>query len=173
MVSVKLLVLFLSLWWFATVCDIPSSLRWTDYNRVFTSGYYRLVTNLPTLQLDNHLIVYHLILFNYLVLSQVFFNKFPTLQYPLLHLGLPMSIKICKFLMKKHLLKILTRKLKCWLPSTRQWSYLPLLTYNGSEYSSWTITQPPDSSKMVVNYSWSIVRDSVVLRNSRSTPTEL
>ena len=49
MVSVKLLVLILSLWRFATVCDSRSSLRRAGYDRVFTSGYYRLVTNLSTL----------------------------------------------------------------------------------------------------------------------------
>ena len=59
MVSVKLLVLFLSLWRFVTVCDNPSSLRGTGYNRIFTSGYYRHVTNLPTLLLEEHLKYLH------------------------------------------------------------------------------------------------------------------
>ena len=52
MLSVQFLALVLSLWRFVTVCDNQSSLWRTGNNRVFTSGYYRLVTNLPTLCQD-------------------------------------------------------------------------------------------------------------------------
>ena len=48
-----------------------------------------------------------------------FFNKFATIKFPLLYLGFEkkslISIKIWKFSMKEHLLRILTRELKCWL----------------------------------------------------------